>query len=175
MTWSYQTSLLPDNNRLAMNRMLDTTIGMILPAFISVNVSFSDESGAVLNEVSVLNPTPANAPQWGSATWGQFVWGSIASYFIQYRVPWTTPLIFKQGTVTVAGASQPGQAIGNLYMGIQPLGYMLEDQGAIVGYTGITGEDLDDGSFTAITGVELADGSFTAILATLILRQSGYP
>lgn len=164
MEWTWKTTLLPDNNRLSANRMLDTALGLILPAFTSAQVTFADEGGVTQDTTPVTNSTPANDPLWGSVIWGDFIWGSIASFFKQYRVAWNVPLIFKQGTITVTAKSAQVQAIGNLYMGYQPLGYILEDLPAIVGYTGL--ESSTD--FTALMANHNADGTYTALLATLV-------
>jgi len=127
LTWTWETCLLPDNDSLAMNRMVKTTFAMILPTNQTVVVTAYDDSGNTIDTVSIAGPSGAGAPKWGSVTWGAFTWGGgVTGYFRQWRVSWHLPLIFKQSQLSIAGASSPAFAIGNLYMGYQELGYMLE-------------------------------------------------
>ena len=166
MTFTYETSLLPDNQRMTMNRMGETTLMMMLPAGSSVAASFLDEGSEVLNSVDVFGPLAGNAPLWGSVNWGAFNWGgSIASFLKQYRVPWTAPLIFKQAFLQVAGVSAAGLAIGNLYMGYQPLGYLLQDLPVPVGYRGLEATADGLGGFTALMATSDGAGNYTALTA----------
>lgn len=171
MNWAWETCLLPDNQQLAMNRMLDTKIAALFPPGSGMTVSFKSEAGNVLDSVPVGNVTPANNPLWGGVKWGSFIWGSIPSYLVQYRVAWDVPLIFKQGTVRATGASLPVMAIGNLYMGFQPLPYLEEDLPAVIGYTGL--ETMD--TFTALTAMDLGSGNYTCLLATVATQGADYP
>ena len=42
-------------------------------------------------------------------------------------MPLTDVIVVKQGRVLASGASQANFAIGNVYLGYKPLGYLLED------------------------------------------------
>jgi hypothetical protein len=149
LSWTWQTSLLPDNEQMHMNRVVKTTIAMLLPPSQVVMVDAYDEAGVLLNSAEIVyiniyeeaiwdevnwdgsdvfGPIPVpGSSEWGAVTWGSFTWGSASGYFKQRRVPWSAPVIFKQVSVQCAGASQAGFAIGNMYAGYQPLGYLLED------------------------------------------------
>jgi hypothetical protein len=128
LAWSWQTTLLPDNTQMTMNSMVETVVSMVLAAKQSVNFTFSDEQANVLGAVTVVGPVDAaGVPTWGTATWGQFVWGGVLGFLQQYRLPWTSQLVFKQASLRAAGHSQPSFAIGNAYLGYQPLNYLLED------------------------------------------------
>lgn len=158
LNWTWETTLLPDNARLMMNRMLDTLLMLLQPAGAFVTVTFLDEGGNIVDQVPVTNTSTVNNPIWGNVTWGSFLWGAIPQFLKQYRVPWEFPLIFKQATVRIQASSQPVQAIGNLYMGYQILGYPLEDAMATTGYTALLAEN----GFTALEAM-----ATTGLLATI--------
>lgn len=124
LSFSYQTSLLPDNKEMAMNKVTQTAIALNLPANQTVTIQGVDEVGNILNVVSI-SAASTSSTIWGAFKWGAAVWGAVVGYFKQYFVPWTAPLVFKQMSVLVTGASQPGVAIGNLYIRYQILGYLL--------------------------------------------------
>lgn len=131
LSWAYQPCLLPDNEMMAQNRMGQTAIGMALPGGQSVGVSFFNEIGTGLNQVQVT-ASGATAAVWGSFNWGAAVWGSVTGQYREYNIPWTAPIIFKQGSLLFVGSSQESFAIGNLYMKYQPLSYLLNVLGASV-------------------------------------------
>ena len=149
LSWKWRTSLFPDNGGMRMNKIVRTTIAMVLPPSQKVNVKVYDESGSVLDQLNVAQiivdttgiwdesnwdnctwgpeQIPGAGAQWGTAVWGKFIWGAISGYLAQRRIPWHLPIVFKQGSLSCTGASQAGFAIGNLYVGYQIRGYMLED------------------------------------------------
>lgn len=131
LSWAYQTVLLPDNKMMSQNRMGQSVIGMSLPGGQAVGFSFLNEIGTVLNQVQITGPggTPAI---WGSFNWGGALWGSVVGQFREYNIPWTAPIVFKQGSILVVGASQGSFALGNLYLKYQPLGYLLNVLGASI-------------------------------------------
>jgi len=131
LSWAYQTVLLPDNQEMSQNRMGQTAITLSLPGGQSIGISFINEIGTTLNQIQLSGP--GSSPMiWGSSDWGAAVWGGIVGYLREYNIPWTTPIIFKQGSILVVGASQASFAIGNLYMKYQPLGYLLNVLGAAI-------------------------------------------
>ena len=131
MTWAYQTVLQPDNEQMSQNRMGQAALAMALPGGLTIGVSCINEVGLVLNQVSIsaVSFTPT---VWGSFTWGAALWGSATGYFREYNIPWTAPIIFKQMSILIVGASQNAFAIGNLYLKYQPLGYLLDIQQSLV-------------------------------------------
>lgn len=168
MTFTYETSLLPDNARMMMNRMGETAIMMMLPGGTSVAVSFLDEDGDTLNLVDVFGALAGNPPLWGSVEWGSFIWGGqAASYLKQFRIPWTAPLVFKQGFLQITGLSAPGLALGNVYMGYQILGYLLQDLPVPTGYLGLEATADGLGDFTALMATSDGAGNYTALEAAI--------
>ena len=126
MTWTWQTSLLPDNERMAMNQVCETALGMSLSTQDTVAVSMLNETGADLSTIYVAGVTGGlNSANWNAQDWGSFNWGVTAGAFEQYAVPWDNPLVFKQAFLKVTGTSAANQAIGNAYMRYQICDYML--------------------------------------------------
>jgi hypothetical protein len=124
LSWSYQTVLLPDNEQMAMNKVVQTSIALQLPATSSVSVIAQNEVGEILDMVTITTSNVATTI-WGSFTWGAAVWGAATGYFQQYFVPWNAPLVFKQASLLFSGTSYLGGAVGNLYLRYQILGYLL--------------------------------------------------
>lgn len=131
LSWAYQTVLLPDNELMSQNRMGQSAVGLALPVGLTVSFSCINEIGLTLNQVT-LSAVGAIPTVWGSFTWGSGLWGSVTGYFREYNIPWTGPLIFKQMSILVVGASQDSFSIGNLYLKYQPLGYLLDVQQQLV-------------------------------------------
>jgi hypothetical protein len=129
LNWSYQTVLMPDNDQMSENRMGQSAITLALPGGQSVSFAAVNEIGTVLNQIQ-LSAVGSAPTTWGSFVWGGAIWGQASGYFRQYDMQWTTPIVFKQMSVLISGASQGGTAIGNLYLKYQPLGYLLSVLGA---------------------------------------------
>src|SRR5260370_19082258 len=56
LTWIWQTCLLPDNEQMSENAMVETAIGLQLPPGSAVNVVATDEVGNVLDQVQLSGP-----------------------------------------------------------------------------------------------------------------------
>lgn len=129
---TYQTILLPDNEMMAMNAIVQSNVALQLPANSQVTVQALNEVGLALDPVYITAP-PGSTMTWGSSTWGSpTTWGTQFGYFQQYTIPWNNPLVFKQMSITITGAAAEGFAIGNLYLKYQILGYTLDVQTVIV-------------------------------------------
>lgn len=124
LSWNWQTSLLPDMDELSMNAIIESAIAISLPSGQTVTAQWMDDSGALLDTVSINGASPAGGV-WGSFNWGAAMWGSSVPPFRQVHIPWHQPLVFKQGSLSVSGNSATGVAVGNLYLGMQILQYIL--------------------------------------------------
>ncbi|TSA41098.1 MAG: hypothetical protein D4R58_01895, partial [Betaproteobacteria bacterium] len=125
----YQTVLLPDNDLIAMNSMIETDIMLSLPALgTPAKAHWLDDSGYEIDRVSVPT-TPSNRPQ-------------------QVAIPWVKPLTFKQGSFRIDVNSAAGMAFGDLYLGYQVLGYKLQASLTLT-YVTLTGS----GNWTVPAGV----------------------
>ena len=122
LTWTYQTSLLPDNHEGSYNKVMQTNIGLAIYASDVLLVSAIDDKGATLAAVNVSGFSGAPS-YWGTGVWGTALWGAAAPYLRELPVKWPLPLIFRQVSVSVSAASNGGQQIGNIYAKVQPVGW----------------------------------------------------
>lgn len=125
MNWLFQPTLLPDNAAGEMNQIVQTTVALVLTTVQQVTVVAINESGTELDRAVIKGLSPVGGV-WGSMIWGTGKWGPGGA-LRQYRIPWTQPLVFKQMSLQIAGASGPTTAIGNVYTALQVLGYMLDE------------------------------------------------
>jgi hypothetical protein len=146
MSWQWVTSLLPDNEQGAMNAIIEATITLALNIDQQIILTFYDEAANVLDEVTLASSDDiltlwdefnwdgspwdgtfgGTGGTWGVVNWGAFNWGSAVLPLEQIPIAFHVPIVFRQGVVSVAGPSAQGFAIGNLYMGYEVLGYMLQ-------------------------------------------------
>ena len=122
MSWIWQPTLLPDNQEMANNQVVESTLGLVLPGSQSLTIIALDEQGNDLATVA-LSGNGMGGALWNSFLWGTGVWGGSLSAFQQYTIKWPNPLVFKQMTARIVGASQSGFSIGNLNARYQSLGY----------------------------------------------------
>lgn len=122
LTWTFQTSLLPDNHEGAFNKVMQTNIALAIYASDVLLVSAVDDKGATLDAVNVSGVSGAPS-YWGSGVWGTALWGAAAPYLRELPVLWHQPLIFRQASISITGASSPGQQIGNIYAKVQSVGW----------------------------------------------------
>lgn len=124
MTFRWLPSLLPDNETMSMNSMLETTITVAIPQQQNVTATATDQVGAVIGAAQLSGP-PTSPSLWGGFTWGAANWGAGPVPFRQYQVFWSSPLLFKQMQLGFAGDCAAGLVIGNLRMRWEELGYVL--------------------------------------------------
>lgn len=128
LVWTMETTLIPDNEQLAFNQVVETAIQLSSPASNPVNVTAVAGNGTLLDLVTVQpDPSPTSA-LWGSAVWGAFNWGASAGTFRRYPVYWSLPLVFRQAKLRMSGASAPGQLIGDTFLRYQIVNYGLDPQ-----------------------------------------------
>ncbi len=123
MSWIWQPTLLPDNEAMAANQVVESTLGLVMPSTQSTTVLALDENGNALDTIS-MSGNGAGGAIWNSFTWGTGVWGGLVMPYQEYTMPWHNPLVFKQMTIRMVGQSQSGFSIGNLRAKVQPLGYV---------------------------------------------------
>lgn len=123
LTWQYQTSLLPDDEAMAMVAVIETMIAMILTPGLYQFVAI-DDRGHVIGQTTI---SATAGTTWGGFNWGQAPWGPGQGAGLKHGVYWQGPLVFSQAAIQVGAASALGQVIGNLYLRYQIKGYMLQD------------------------------------------------
>jgi hypothetical protein len=124
LTWTWAATLSPDNAAMAMNCVIETTMSFALLAASPVNISISDERGAVLDTVQVF--AVGSQSLWDQAIWDQAVWDGGSSFYQQYPLNWHLPIIFKQMVVQASGVSGYPLRVGNVYVRYEILRYKLQ-------------------------------------------------
>lgn len=124
MSFSYAPCLSPDNSQAAMNVIRDSMLGLALPSSSGVSIAALNEQGAALDTISLLGPK-AGGSIWGAFDWGAATWEAPAPSYQQYYLPWHAPLVFKQISFLVSGASLADFVIGNSYFEYEKLGYPI--------------------------------------------------
>jgi hypothetical protein len=123
MSFTYTTVLLPDNEQMSANQMVETSVGVMLPGAASqVTVQALNEAGTALDTV-YLQGTGVSATLWNGFVWGGAPWGGGTTYFAQRTLDWHVPVVFKQSSIAMTGTLLNGLGIGNLYMRYRDLGY----------------------------------------------------
>ena len=162
LTWSWQTSLLPDNMDVSMNAMLETLMSLALPVQSQVTAVATDEIGDILGQVTVNGPaTPPSL--WGSMVWGSSPWGGTLAKLRQYQLAWQEILSFKQMQLLVTGASGSGLVVGNLYMRAEQLEFALAPPSQFVSPSGPGGGGVPGVVLTADDGAPLTSDAGTPL------------
>jgi hypothetical protein len=120
----WESSLLPDSGQMAENTIIESAFMVALPPGQSVQVNFLDETRVNLDGVTLAGFViePSLSSPWG----GPIFTGPDTGVIRQRQIPWTVPLVFKQGSVNIRFVADPNIVIGNFYMRYQILGYLLE-------------------------------------------------
>jgi hypothetical protein len=124
LTCGAMTSLLPDNESMSMNALNEMAVAFGSINGFTANIIVYREDGNALDALNVP-VTGGGSTTWGSFTWGMARWGANNTFFTQYQVPWSQPLLFKQCFINITFPAGPGNSLGNMYLRIQRLGYLL--------------------------------------------------
>lgn len=124
LSFAYQTSLMPDNQEMAENSMVETAIMAALPSGYNLTISAFDESSTALDVVSLM--IAGTTTIWDAFNWGAAPWTGNLGAMRQYRIGWHLPLVFKQASLSMTGMSSAGVKLGNNYFKIEKLGYLLQ-------------------------------------------------
>ena len=128
LAWTMETVLLPDNEDMAFNQVIETAVQFASPAANPVQVTAVNERGDLLGSITVKPDFSGATPLWGAVTWGAFNWGIAAGSFRRYPVYWLAPLVFRQAKLRLSASSDRGQVVGDLFVRYQILGYGLDPQ-----------------------------------------------
>lgn len=120
MIWILRSSVLPDEKKMAMKAMIETTFntsfsgGSALYYFRATN-----DDGSTIDQVTF---TPSQIVSlWGAFIWGIGVWAGTG--LSTYNVNWSKPVVFKKLKIEVQSISYSGLRIETIYMRWQLLGY----------------------------------------------------
>ena len=128
LAWTYETTLLPDNEDMAFNQVVETAVQFASPAANPVQVTAVNEGGALLGTVTVKPDYNGVTPLWGAVNWAAFNWGIATGSFRRYPVYWAAPLVFRQAKLRLSASSDRGQVVGDLFVRYQVLGYGIDPQ-----------------------------------------------
>jgi hypothetical protein len=131
LSFTWKTTLLPDNDQMSENAIIESALGLTLPPSSSLLIQATDELGTLLDQVTLTGQGTA-ATIWGAFNWGNALWGGGSSTYRQYQIGWHQPLVFKQAQMQVNGISVAGLAIGNFYMRYEELAYDMQAVGGRV-------------------------------------------
>ena len=124
LSFTYQTSLMPDNAEMCENSMIETALALSLPGGYNLTVSTLDEYQNIIQTASLM--VTGSATLWGGFNWGGADWSANAGTFRQYRVAWPAPIVFKQASLKMSGSCVAGVKLGNSYFRYEKLGYLLQ-------------------------------------------------
>lgn len=124
LNWQWATPMLPDTDEMAEVAMIETTLHMALVIGNPVTVSAQDQSGVVIDTVSVT-PSPTST-LWGAFVWGQALWQGLANALYPRQLPWHFPIVFRRMAIVASGQSGPSIKIGRLHLRYQVLGYLQQ-------------------------------------------------
>lgn len=121
----WKTVLMPDNNELSENTVVESTIAASLPEGTQLSIAPANEAGVQLDNV-IVNGPPLGPSTWGIMTWGAGQWSRQQDYLAQYDIPWNGALTFKQWSITITVPAQANLAIGNFYYRYEALPYRMQ-------------------------------------------------
>jgi len=109
LSWIGETVLLPDNEQMAMNATVEANLTYAGSVDNPVQVTAFDENRRIIDIPLPIVTEPSNVT------------------LRERTIEWTRPLIFKQMSVTMTGASDASVRLGNLYMRYEILGYNRDE------------------------------------------------
>ncbi len=123
LSWSWQTSLLPDTGSMYNNAMIETLIRMQYALNVGViAVTARNENNTIIDSVTI---NIVGSPSiWGVVIWGQFNWGGSQFKFSPRQIPWEIPIVFECLSIQANAISALDFRIGNLWMKYEGLGYL---------------------------------------------------
>jgi hypothetical protein len=132
LSWTQETVLLPDNEHMAMNSMVEANLMCSAAPGDIIQVVAIDEQGSALDAVNVV-PTVTN------------------SILRERSLHWHEPIIFKQMSMQARGTSNSRVRIGNLYMRYEILGYNNDEDAVATPYLRVV--PLTGDTLTAVAGL----------------------
>lgn len=129
LTWTYQTSLLPDTDQMCENAMLETTLYMALVSSSGqIVVTAIDQDNTILGEATISLSVQSSL--WGQFNWGQGTWGAAIKSLFPQRLAWHAPVVFRRMSIVATGTSALDYRIGRLHLSYEKLGYLQDIPGA---------------------------------------------
>lgn len=120
-----QTTLLPDNDGMSMNTIVEAALALKMPSDMSLTITAFNEAGEQLDQVMIAGLYAM--PITGVVVSGAFLGYGVEGFLNQYKIPWHVPLIFKQCSIALSATARFGLTFGNLYLRYQIGGDFLAD------------------------------------------------
>lgn len=157
MTYSWQTSLLPDTDQMSENAMVETTINMATGATDAVvNIAAFDEGNFAYDQVQI---TPfASGSLWNNFNWNNGQWaGGVTSALYPRQAPWHWPIVFRRLSISVTGNCTNTLKFGDMFLRYEELGYLQQLQTSALGPAPGIYATADNAVWTADTTIVTAD------------------
>jgi len=123
LSFTWQTSMLPDTDQMCENNMLETTLYMALVSGgAAITCKAIDQDSNTLNSVTVS--VTGTQTLWGQFQWGQALWSGGTSALFPRQLAWTIPVVFRRVSIQATGTSAQGIKIGRLHLRYEMLGYL---------------------------------------------------
>jgi hypothetical protein len=154
LAWVGETVLLPDNAHMAMNAMVEAALTCAAAPGDTIQVVAINEQGSALDGV-LLQPTIVNAA------------------LRERSLHWHEPIVYKQMSMQIRGASNSKVRIGNLYMKHEILGYQNDEAALNTTYLRVI--PLTGDTLTAVAGLQAFRIDPAGELATLTVVLPPFP
>jgi hypothetical protein len=125
LMFDWQTAVLPDNQQMNENNLLECTINMVGSSNNSTyGVQFITSDGTVLDTVSVS--LDSGGAKWGTAIWGGFLWSTSVTGLSTVPVNPHRPIVFRKMSILLTGNSYLGFKVGDMFTRMEQLGYLQQ-------------------------------------------------
>ena len=124
MSFLWKTAMLPDQQQMAENAMIETTLNIAYAAGSVFSIAAGDENGALFD--TVILTAPAATTVWGGFTWGAALWQGASNALSPRQIDWTVPIVFRRVYISVTGNCAQGIRFGDMFMRYEILGYLQQ-------------------------------------------------
>lgn len=125
LTFGYSTAVLPDNQAMNENNILESTIniaGSVDSTNYTLQAINSDDAVLATTTLSVQS----TVSRWGSFTWGVDTWSVSVTGLTPIPVNWPIPVVFRKVRYYLSGFSYSGFKIGDTFIRYEQLGYLQQ-------------------------------------------------
>jgi hypothetical protein len=125
MTWTWQSSMLPDTDQMSENAMIETTLHMALAQGVpAVNCVALNEAAEVYDTVQIS--AGGSSSLWDAFDWDTGVWDSGISALSPRQLSWHIPIVFRRLAIQATGQSASAVKVGRLHLRYEQLGFLQQ-------------------------------------------------
>lgn len=128
LTYKYQSSLLPQDEGMAMKSVIESQIDIDFAA--TGMTAFAQIISATGGIVGTATVSAVTGTYWNQFLWNQANWSSAIYGLRSYNLDWTAPVVYKKASFALLGALTPGLRLGPARMRTEELEYMNEQSPA---------------------------------------------